>query len=514
MSANEPGGMTSQVLPAALEQKHEFVSNVLKLAGGTTLAQALTVLAAPFLARLYAPSAFGIMAVFVSIASIVGLVACLRYDLAILLPKHDKEAANLLAISLGATIGIASLSACLILLTHAPIVRLLNAPDLEPYLWLVPLTVCVQGWFLALSAWNTRTKHFGRLSIAQLSQSVTMNGTQLALGVLGETGAGGLIGGSTLGYAMVTAVLGAQIGRDDGSLILRSVTMQRVREGILRYRKFPLLEMWGALLNGVAQQLSVLLLSVFFSSTIVGYFALGNRLLGIPSALLGNAVAQVFFQRASELRSYNGSLTGAVEGIFRQLVNVSLFPAMLLALIGRDLVVLVFGPQWAEAGVYLQILSVWAFFQFIFSPISTLFVVIERQDLALVVHGSLFFSRLFVLLLGGLGGDARMTISLYAITGACVYGALVIWNLRLSGSSVRYAVGVIGQNLIYCLPAMIVLALAKWWFKPSAIILIGAVFLVLGGYLVFLAYSDSTVRHLLTSLFDRAADVLTRSKSQ
>jgi O-antigen/teichoic acid export membrane protein len=254
-------------------------------------------------------------------------------------------------------------------------------------------------------------------------------------------------------------------------------------------------------------------LSVFFSSIIVGHFALGNRLLGIPSALLGHAVAQVFFQRASELRSSNSNLTEAVEGAFRQLVNVSLFPAMLLTLMGRDLVVLIFGSQWAEAGLYLQILSVGAFFQFIFSPISTLFVVIERQDLALVVHGSLFLSRLLVFLLGGLGGDARMTIGLYTITGACVYGALVIWNLRLSGSSARYAAGVVGRNLTYCLPAIVVLVLTKWWFKPPTVILIGAAFLVLGGYLVFLAYSDLTVRRLLTALFDRAKDVLTRSKS-
>ena len=77
-----------------------FASDVLKLAGGTAFAQALAILASPLITRLYGPEAFGLAALFTSIVGIVGVVACLRYELAIMLPKRDEEAANLLGLSL------------------------------------------------------------------------------------------------------------------------------------------------------------------------------------------------------------------------------------------------------------------------------------------------------------------------------------------------------------------------------------------------------------------------------
>lgn len=56
----------------------------------------LGVLVAPVIARLFAPEAFGVVALFLSIAGIICVVVCLRYELSIMLPKTDEEAANLL----------------------------------------------------------------------------------------------------------------------------------------------------------------------------------------------------------------------------------------------------------------------------------------------------------------------------------------------------------------------------------------------------------------------------------
>jgi hypothetical protein len=52
------------------------------------------------------------------------------------------------------------------------ILSLLRAPGLEPYLILVPVFVFISGVFLALNYWNSRTKHFGRLSVARITSSL------------------------------------------------------------------------------------------------------------------------------------------------------------------------------------------------------------------------------------------------------------------------------------------------------------------------------------------------------
>ena len=77
-----------------------FATDVLKLVTGTTFAQAVTILASPLLTRLYGPEAFGFLALFTSITSIIGVIACMRYEMAIMLPKTDEEAANLLGLCL------------------------------------------------------------------------------------------------------------------------------------------------------------------------------------------------------------------------------------------------------------------------------------------------------------------------------------------------------------------------------------------------------------------------------
>ena len=154
-----------------------FAANVSKLITGSVFAQGLGVLAAPIVARLFAPEAFGVAALFASITGIIGVVACLRYELSIMLPKNDEEAANLLGLSLFFVLIFTGISALIIFFAGNVIVGMLNSPELKKTLWLIPLSVLVSGTFLALNYWNSRTKHFGRLSIARLISSVFAQST-------------------------------------------------------------------------------------------------------------------------------------------------------------------------------------------------------------------------------------------------------------------------------------------------------------------------------------------------
>ena len=66
-----------------------FAKDVTKLASGTMFAQILTIVVSPIVTRLYSPEDYGTMALFVSIVAIVGLIACLSYEFAIVLPEKE-----------------------------------------------------------------------------------------------------------------------------------------------------------------------------------------------------------------------------------------------------------------------------------------------------------------------------------------------------------------------------------------------------------------------------------------
>src|SRR5271168_673490 len=73
--------------------KKSVVRNVLVLASGAAVGQAIAVLSGPILTRLFDTSAFGLFATFTAITGSIGAVATLKYEQAIVLEPSD-EAAN------------------------------------------------------------------------------------------------------------------------------------------------------------------------------------------------------------------------------------------------------------------------------------------------------------------------------------------------------------------------------------------------------------------------------------
>jgi len=469
-------------------RKSSFASDAIKLATGLGVAQAIRLLAAPIIARLYSPDDLGLLTLFLSIISIISVVACLRYEQAILLPKDNHQASNLFAVSLLSTVAISILIVPIVLFVGPYFTSLINAPDLLPYLVLVPPAVLFGGIYLALNYWTSREKKFGRLSTNRVINSVVGTGTQVGAGAAGLANAGSLIGAFVLGSFVSTSVLGGQTLRDDWSLLRKNIHRKDMLLSMIRYKKFPLFGIWSALLNSLSWQLPAFLLSAFFSTSVVGFYGMANRLLRIPMNFIGNSIAQVFFQRAAIAKN-DGSLAIIVENTFRRLVNYSLIPLLLLAFIGRDLFVIVFGEVWAEAGVYVQILSIWTFFWFISSPLSTLFSVLEKQELGLRINMVLFFLRLVSLLVGGWIGDARLTISLLALTGILVYGYLSLAIVTEAGVPLAHTLRIFGINLLIFIPLGGALLLMKVAHVDAIIQLIfAALFLV--GYVIYLFRSD------------------------
>ena len=480
-----------------------FAANVSKLITGSIFAQGLGVLVAPIVTRIFAPEAFGVAALFASITGTIGVVACLRYELAIMLPKTDEEAANLLGLSLFFVLIFTGISALIIFFAGNVIVGLLNSPELKNTLWLIPLSVLVSGTFLALNYWNSRTKHFGRLSIARLISSIFAQSTVLGAGYAGFVSGGVLIGSRVLGQLISTLFLGGQIWQDDRHLFKASIRWEKMIAGLRRHKKFLIYGTWSALLNTASHQLPALLLSFYFSPKIVGFYALGITVLSIPMSMVGRAVSQVFFQKASEAHNRTGNLSKVVEDVFKRLVSLGIFPILLLTLIGQDIFTVAFGEPWAEAGVYMQILGLWIFFQFISSPISTLFAVLEKQSYGLFFNVLLFSTRAASLIVGGMTDDVRLTLFLFASTGVACYGFLCFWLISKTGTSILQALNHIFKYCIYSSPLLIIVAFAKYSLgvQEKGVLLLG-----IGSLLVYYSLvirSDQELRKPVYNMFQQ-----------
>jgi len=465
------------------KKSNSFSGNVLKLMTGTVLAQALGILVMPVVTRLFAPEAFGIAAIFSSMTGIIGVVVCLRYELAIMLPESHAEAANILGVSLLSVVIMTVVSTIVICCFSETIITLLKAPQLESYLWLVPVAIFIQGIFLALNYWNTRTKHYGRLSIAQVVSSVTAQTAKLAAGFSGFVSGGVLICTGLLGSIVSTTILGGQIWRDDKKIFSENIRWRAIFDGCVRFRKFPIFDVWGGLMNSISWQLPALMLSSFFSIAIVGYYALALAIIKAPLGIIAGALSQVFYQKACDGKSEKGANGKLVEKLMDSLVFISLLPVLVLALVGEEVFIVIFGQSWLDAGKYTQILSPWIFFWFISSPLSTLFSVFERQGSGLSVHSLILLTRFISLYIGGLYQNIYLALGLFSATGILAYGFVAAWNIKLAKANGRKILINTLKYVLYSLPVCFCLILVKYVYHFNSIfILVSAILLIIGYY--------------------------------
>jgi len=456
-----------------------FLHNVITLMTGATFAQALLILASPILTRLYSPEDFGVFALYISVLGIFAVVACWRYELAIILPEKDEDAANLLVISICICSGMAALTMILASLFRIPAANLLGAPELAPWLWFMPLSLIAVGLFQTFNYWSTRRKQYRRLAVRQVTQSTVTVVTQLGIGYVMGAGPGGLIGGSIAGQLAATGRLAWQIWKDEGELLWKSIGWGKLKKQLLRYRNFPLYSSWSGMLSTTSNMLPALLLGYFFASEIVGYYALGHRILDVPMGVIGGAIAQAFLPRATEARR-QGNLDIITFEMFQQLLAIGLVPILLITIVAPDLFAIVFGSSWWTAGEYVRWLSLWMFFNFISSPLSNMYLVLERQRDGLIVNAVMFSTRLLALVIGGIMGDALFTIALFGLTGAILWIFNCTYILYIAGVHPLKIYNAIFREVIRSVPYALLPLVALFIFNNSlAFVLAGITSVIL-----------------------------------
>jgi lipopolysaccharide exporter len=484
--------------PIVSERPSNFINDVLKLLSGTTIASLILLFSAPILTRYYGPEAFGFFALFTSLSSLFIVIACFKYELSIILPESDEMAANLLALCFLINTILSIFLFFFIGLFAKEIATFLNIQTFERYLWLIPVMVFLNGLYEALNYWNTRKKQFHRLAITKVANAGITTATQIGAGYGGYATGGSLIGANIVGSLASVSILGGQIFYEDKVFIKRSLNWERIVEGFKRYRNFPLYSSTASFISTLSWQLPVLLLSVYFSPIVIGFYALGFRVLQFPSYLLGSSLSQVFFQRAVEANKEN-KLGALVEDIFKILVSINLFPILILTFVGGDLFSFIFGPTWNEAGVYIQILSIWAFIWILTSPLDVIFSVLEKQAYDFKINILILTTRFFSLIIGGLLGNVYIALFLFAGTGIIVYSVLLERILTFSHVNYYHILKILVNHLLLFLPMGIILLLLIILNANSFTIFV-VVILGLFGYYTFILNREPQLKSVLNQI--------------
>jgi len=436
----------NRLLPKDSAMRHVSI-----LAGGTTIAQGLNVAIMPVLSRIYSPSDFGVMAVFVSVTAILTELSGFRYHFAIPLPKQVRYAKAILVLSFFLQSVFVVVISLLLVLIGKPLLKMVSMETLIPFRFLIPVAVAGMGAYITLTQWAIREKLFQTIARTKVTQSISGAIAMVSLGFLGFRPFGLLIG-KIIGQAGGITTLARSIIKKKG---LPKPPLEDIKRAALRYRKFPMYETWSGMLNTVGRQIMPILLVALYDPQVAGLFAMAQSLLHIPTVFVGQAIGQVFLQRASVAR-YEGNLKELSLKTYTLLLRLGFFPILLISFFAPPVFSFLLGPKWLEAGSFAQILGPWIGFIFASSPIGLLLTIQNRQGTGLIFEGLLLVTRVVSIWLGSLWGGPFLAMTLFVIFSLVILIPKMVYSLKIAGNSVTV---IIIQTLLIVVEAVVLLSL-------------------------------------------------------
>jgi O-antigen/teichoic acid export membrane protein len=366
--------------------KSDYFRHVATLVSGTTLAQAVPILIAPILTRIYTTAEYGLLALFMSVSMVISILSTLQYTHAVLLAKEDKDSIQLLQLCLLILGGMTVLTTVFVVLGNEWLAAKLKFPDLAPWLYLIPVAVFLNGLVQVFTIWANRNVKYTRLSTADILAALITGAISLSLGYMGF-GVVGLILGYLVGMGLRAIFLTVQALRMEPNILI-SPDFKVMREQAVSFKKFPVFHLPSLFTNTLISRLPVFMLSILLPNSIgiIGLFNMTNRILALPTSLISGAIGSVFKQRAAKEYNETGSCERTYIVTFKTLLAVGVVPFAILFIYAPDLFAFVFGEEWRDSGIYAQCLSLMFFLQFISKPLSYLYSISSRQGENLIAQ--------------------------------------------------------------------------------------------------------------------------------
>lgn len=406
----------------------EFFKYSGALLSSNVLAQIIGFVLYPVITRLYNPDIFGVFNLFLNIVGILVLLTTAKYNIAIVLPKSEKKAVALVQLSLLLTVCVSFIFFIIVNLFGKNIAAFFHQERLAPLLPYVPLYLLLFGFWQTLNYYFVRQKRYYNLSFYNITQSVVSSGMKCFWGFNGFL-TFGLLWGQLLGQflATLTAVIS---GRSFLKHIKRWDKKEIVNVAKV-YSNFPKYQLPHGLLNALAGNLPILLLSFFFEMKDIGLFSLALVVGLTPVMLFGNSVYQVMIRRMSEKIQNQTKLSNDCF-LFCKTCVIFLLPFFILfAFIPNDVFGFLFGQHWQGVGFFLKLLLPFLFLSILVASLSFIPQIFSKQRISVRIEFIYIVLKAIALLLGAYFQSFNLAIVIHSVIVTIMLSVKLIWYFRI-----------------------------------------------------------------------------------
>ncbi|WP_341301625.1 oligosaccharide flippase family protein [Lysinibacillus sp. FSL H8-0500] len=345
---------------------NKIFKNISILMTGTIIAQVIPILLSPILTRLYSPSEFGMLAVFLSITSILAVFANLRLDVAIM-SASDQEKLILKKISIFITMILTIIVFLVLIIFSSFFKEVFSGINYHLIIIFTPLFFILFGIMQLATYIANDNGQYSLISKSKVDKNLSMTFIQIIFGFF-KVGITGLILGTVFSmlfpiYRLRKGVLGnKEETKSDGYYLT-----------LKKYKKYPLISTSTAAMDKIATEAPVIIMNKFLDSNLVGFYELSKRTVLLPLTFISYSVSQVYLKQITGESDYKKNLKLTIV-ILMGLISISAVIIPIFLLWGESIFAVVFGEEWRIVGEYTKILIFPFLIRFIVSPLSVVFL--------------------------------------------------------------------------------------------------------------------------------------------
>lgn len=409
--------------------KKDIFKDLSFLMGGTFIAQLIPILLQPVLKRLFTVEEFGVFDIYFRSVGLLAIVFSLKYEKAIILSKTKKDSVSIyLGVILLGTLSFLITELALIVLSSFGVKFSAIPEEYSLIIYLIPLSALFFLINLSSQLMFIRQKRFMASSAQKIYRRGSEGMIQVGSGLAGKFW--GLPLGETTG-SFTAALIGFLRLRKDLIKDLPTDLLASIKKNAKKYAEFPKYAFASNLLNTFVLSALTFQILAKFSIQEVGYAELTQRMLAIPSALIGVSLGQIILQRISTAYNKKASVRNLFTGflIFGLLIAIPFF--ITIYFWGPEIFGWVFGEEWVLSGTYAKYLILSWSLLIIVSPLGQILIGLHKIKVNSFweLGKFLIIISLFVIDFENIGSYLKV-YNLLLIFIYLSYLIIIIWNIR------------------------------------------------------------------------------------
>lgn len=394
---------------------NDFLKNTIKIMSSSSLAQLTVICITPLLTQFFSPEEFGIYAFYISVCTIFGSIANGKFDIAIMLPKKNIDSVNIFILSILISFTFSVLILIVLYLFKNLIFRNEYVVFVKLY-YVFPITIFFIGLNSSILSFFNRQTAYNEIAKNNVIKSTTNSFSSLFLGI--KKIATGMIIGNLISLTVTLLVNFSYI---KNKINKRDIKRTLIISNFIKYIDFIRFSTISNFFNSVSSFGITTIIILFFGPKVAGLYFLAEKIFAVPISILTSSISQVYFEKASRLFYRDKfELLKLTLKIQKNIFKI-LFPSLLFLCLLGEILLNILGEEWSKAGAILKFISVYILFKNIYSPISHIGDILNKQKQLLLFNFSIFSFQVISFVALNNFNDLKLTLLTSSFFGAVHY---------------------------------------------------------------------------------------------